>query len=122
MARDREHLPLIYQTLGEPATELAWRPAADIYRTPDGWLLKFELAGVEPEDVSIHVQGCTLTISGVRRDRLADGELRHYSMEISYSRFHRSIQLPSPIDGGSLDVKFHNGILLVRVKNQQEGK
>ncbi len=37
--------------------EMVWHPAADIYRAPCGWLLKFDLAGVNPEDVAIAVQG-----------------------------------------------------------------
>ena len=28
-----------------------WRPATDVYRTRDGWMVKFELAGVEPDDI-----------------------------------------------------------------------
>lgn len=28
-----------------------WQPPADIYRLARGWLVKFELAGVRPEDV-----------------------------------------------------------------------
>ena len=34
---------------GEGVQPLQWRPAADVYRTDDGWLVKFELAGVDPE-------------------------------------------------------------------------
>jgi len=113
---------LIYRTVAEPAPELAWQPAADIYRTRDGWLLKFELAGVELSDVSIYAQGTTLTVSGIRRDWVVEEDLCHYSMEIPYSRFHRTVHLPCPIDGSSIDVSYKNGILLVRVKNQGEGK
>ena len=29
----------------------AWQPRADVHRMPGGWLVKFELAGVRPEDV-----------------------------------------------------------------------
>lgn len=34
-----------------PSGVRPWVPPADIYRLMDGWLLKFELAGVEPENV-----------------------------------------------------------------------
>ena len=34
-----------------------WYPAADVYQTEDGWLVKVELAGVSAEDLEIDVQG-----------------------------------------------------------------
>ena len=42
-----------------------WQPAADIYRTLSGWLLKFELAGVTRDDVAIAVCGPRLTVAGL---------------------------------------------------------
>ena len=41
-----------------------WYPAADVYETPDGWLVKVELAGVSAEDVEIGIHG---NISANRR-------------------------------------------------------
>ena len=39
---------------GEPPLQsIGWRPAADVYRVRDGWLVKFDLAGVRPEDVEV---------------------------------------------------------------------
>jgi len=37
--------------------EGVWRPAADIYRTRTGWILKFDLAGVRPEDILVQILG-----------------------------------------------------------------
>ena len=45
-----------------------WYPAADVYQTPEGWLVKVELAGVSAEDIEIEVEGRTLYIAGTRRD------------------------------------------------------
>ena len=30
-----------------------WQPSADVYRTKDGWLVKFDLAGVQIGDVTV---------------------------------------------------------------------
>ena len=46
-----------------------WYPAADVYQTPDGWLVKVELAGVSAEDIEIDIQGNVLYIAGCRKDR-----------------------------------------------------
>lgn len=99
----------------QPAQETTWRPAADVYRTKDGWLLKFELAGVSSDDIRVHAQGSALTVGGVRRDVTAEENCCQYSMEIPYSRFERTIHLPCNIDSASIDIEYGNGILLVRL-------
>jgi HSP20 family protein len=101
--------------LGDQAS---WQPAADIYRTRSGWLLKFELAGVTPEDVNIQVQRSRLTVSGVRRDLLVDEDCSFYSMEIAYNRFERTVELPCDLDKADIEFEFRNGILVVRVATE----
>ena len=46
-----------------------WYPAADVYQTPEGWVVKVELAGVSGEEIVIEIQGNTLYIAGSRKDR-----------------------------------------------------
>jgi HSP20 family protein len=106
---------MLYSSVAEPATTTTWRPSADVYRTKDGWLLKFELAGVLMDDVSVTARGSALTVTGVRRDQTKEEGCSQYSLEISYSRFERTIHLPCEIDAGALDIQYVNGILLVRV-------
>ncbi len=98
--------------LGEHTT---WQPAADIYRTKSGWLLKFELAGVTMEDVNIEVHGSRLSVRGVRRDLVLDECCSYHSLEIAYSRFERTVELPCNLEEAKLDFEFRNGILLVRI-------
>ncbi len=107
---------MLYTTLSQPASETTWSPAADVYRTRDGWLLKFELAGVSLEDIRVHAHGSAITVAGVRRDLTAEENCCcQYSMEIPYSRFERTIHLPCNVDQARLDVEYRNGILLVRL-------
>jgi len=51
-----------------PQLREPWVPPVDVYRTNRGWILKFDLAGVQVEDVRITVRGRRITIDGVRRD------------------------------------------------------
>ena len=92
-----------------------WQPAADIYRTESGWLLKFELAGVTSDDVALEVHGSCLTLAGVRRDWVMEEHCAHYTMEIAYNRFERVIELPCNLERSHLDLEFRDGILLVRI-------
>ncbi len=94
---------------------LAWRPPVDVYRLSNGWLLKFDLAGVRMEDVSVQVRGCRITVQGVRRDWVAEEDATHYSMEIAYNRFERSIELPCQFADPRMTLEARDGLLLIRV-------
>jgi HSP20 family protein len=100
--------------------ETIWHPRADVYRTRTGWLLKFELAGVRPEDVSVYVSGNRVTVNGMRRDCVIEEGCSYYSMEIAYNRFERTIELPCDLSGTNLGLEFIHGILLVRVAPKEE--
>ncbi len=109
--------------LFRPEREKKWEPAVDVYRTSWGWILKFDLAGVRMEDVHVHVARRQVTVSGVRRDYMVEEGCRHYSMEISYSRFQRTIELPDDVNRENLRMDYRDGILLVRIRtkgNEQE--
>jgi HSP20 family protein len=104
-----------FQTEGETH----WRPSVDVYRVREGWVLKFDLAGVRQEDVNVQVHGCRITVSGVRRDWMAeqmDGYA--YSMEIAYSRFQRSVELPCHFAQPQVSIEGRNGILIIRVREE----
>ena len=105
-----------------PRTE-EWQPAADIYKAKTGWVLKFDLAGVRMDDVQVHISRRTVTVTGVRRDcMLEDTGCRHYSMEISYSRFQRSIELPDDIETARMALDYTDGILTVRIAQREESE
>lgn len=107
---------MLYSTVAVPARETTWRPLADVYRIRDGWLLKFELAGVRLDDIRVSARGAAVTVSGVRRDRILEQDCCQYSMEIPYNRFERTIHLPCDVESADLNVEYRNGILLVRAK------
>ncbi|HEX5472295.1 MAG TPA: Hsp20/alpha crystallin family protein [Lacipirellulaceae bacterium] len=95
--------------------ELIWQPAVDVYRCAQGWLIKVELAGVRPEDVHIESTDRGIVVSGIRRDVQQFEWQRVHLMEIAYSRFERSVQLPERIDGMQTLADFRDGMLYVRV-------
>lgn len=99
-----------------------WYPAADMYKAPDGWLVKVELAGVSPEDVEVEAEGNSLYITGTRRDKVCDAGVSYHQMEITYSRFEKTLLFPETIDGAKLERKFDNGLLIIRIHNAIRGK
>ena len=96
-----------------------WSPPVDVFRTSDGWLLRFELAGVRLEDVQLQLGRRDITLSGHRRDYMLEQDCSFYSMEISFNRFERTIQLPTDLSGAHFRLEYRDGILLVRIQLQE---
>ena len=99
-----------------PADDRGWQPAIDVYRLRDGWLVKADLAGVRPQEVTVTVRGRVLTIAGVRRDACIGEGCAQYLMEISYSRFERSIELPCDPGPADVETDYRDGMLLVYLR------
>jgi HSP20 family protein len=107
----------VWSLYWSPELEAAkpWQPPVDVYRGRCGWLLKFDLAGVRPEDVQVLISGSRITVSGVRRDWVLEQGYVHHSMEISYNRFERTIALPGDLTDAEFSLETRDGLLLVRV-------
>ncbi len=99
-----------------------WYPAADVYRTEEGWVVKVELAGVSVEDVQIEVQGNVLYIAGSRRDRSCGYGGSYHQMEITYSSFEKTLKFPASIEGVQLEHVFENGLLIIRLRSGEAVK
>jgi HSP20 family protein len=97
-----------------------WCPAADVYRTGDGWIVKVDLAGIKPADIEVTIDGPVLRISGSRRDGTCGEGVSHYQLEITYSRFEKMIQFPRSIEHASIDREYRDGLLILRLREEQE--
>jgi HSP20 family molecular chaperone IbpA len=99
---------------------LDWSPQADIYRTPTGWLVVFDLAGVSPDEVTVDATRSELRVAGVRRDRFVRKGFLQHSMEISYSRFERVLRLPCTAEDCSIRTEYLDGMLLITLDQKEE--
>jgi HSP20 family protein len=97
-----------------------WNPAADVYRTQDGWLVKLDLAGVKAEDIQITLDDDLLRVSGRRRDGFCGEGISHYQLEITYSRFEKVIQFPCSIDKATIERDYRDGLLLLHLYENEE--
>ena len=97
-----------------------WYPSADVYQTPTGWLVKVELAGVSAEDIEIDIQGNELYIAGTRRDKSCAAGVSYHQLEITYSRFEKTLKFPASIEGAKIEHNFDNGLLIIHL--QKGGK
>jgi HSP20 family protein len=93
-----------------------WNPAADIYRAPDGWIVKVDLAGVAEDDLDVIIDDNTLRISGVRRDTSFGEEVICQQLEITYSRFEKMLHFPCSIAGATLVRDYRDGLLILHLR------
>ena len=99
--------------------EECWRPAADVSRTPAGWLVKFDVAGTRPDDIRVLACGRRLTVQGRRRDWTEAETCTYYRMEIAYGCFERSLELPCNLESADVTTEYRDGMLLVRIRTEE---
>jgi len=104
-----------------PTPNKFWQPRVDMYETPDGIVVKVEVAGVDPErlDVSLSSDDRVLTIAGERgeEDRERMDRIRCYQLEIYFGPFVRQIVLPGDvrIDRDAIEASYRDGFLVVNL-------
>jgi HSP20 family protein len=104
-------------TGGPPASERTMRMIAAVPPV-EAWIDKDEkkyhlsiaLAGVDPKDIQLSVQGNNLTVSGEQKASEEKRDAIQYQ-EFSYGRFERTITLPEGVDTEKLTAEFKNGVL-----------
>jgi HSP20 family protein len=104
------------------ASERSFMPAIDVKDTPDALLIKTELAGLRPEDVSVEIDDNVLTIRGERQQEEERQQEHFRSMEWRYGSFERSIPLPQGAKADEVKAELENGVLVVTVPKAERAK
>jgi HSP20 family protein len=101
----------------EPALDSgSWTPLADVYETPDAFVLLVELPGVREEDVEIQIDVDRIALRGERRAFGAAARPQCYHrMERSCGSFSRAFALPEEVDPSAAEAQFRDGLLKLEV-------
>ena len=118
--RNRSHAACLFRHAVASFHDVLSRPAVDVYRTRYGWLAKFDLPGVRPEDIELQVEGRRLALRGVRRDWLLEEGCHYHSLEITYSPFERHLEFPADLRHARMTTEYQAGMLLVRIHTEEE--
>jgi HSP20 family protein len=105
----------LWQVPGFAGLRQGFRPPVDCYRTddPPAVTLVVDLAGIEPDQISIEVSERTVLISGVRRRRPLGGRVSYRQMEIEYGQFQRRVALAEDVDPSGARATYERGLLEV---------
>ena len=93
-----------------------WNPAADVYQTTDGWMVKLDVAGICPDELEIDLHESNLRVAGCRKDTIYREGFSYQQMEITYSRFEKSIQFPCAIEEASVAHDYRDGFLIISLR------
>jgi HSP20 family protein len=105
---------------GAAPTMSRWIPAMDFAETDDAYVLRADLPGLTPDDVSIELEHRVLTISGERRAEDMKEGTGWRRVERSFGKFQRSITLPEGVDADAVTASFDNGVLSVTIPKPEE--
>ncbi len=99
-----------------------WAPQVETFRRGDELVIRADIPGVKKEDVHVHIENDTLTISGERRHEHEENRGGFYRSERSYGQFYRAIPLPDGVNADRCNASFSDGVLEVTLPapNQEE--
>lgn len=102
--------------------ERSWSPKVDVYDTPEAFIIKAELPGVEKSDIKVDVDGRVLTLKGERKTESENKENNYYRREMFCGTFERSFTLPVSIDPELIKAEYKDGVLHLEVPKPEERK
>jgi len=104
-----------------PRPEPALLPPVDIVEDAGGITLTADLPGVEQNELSIGIDGRTLTLDAPLRLGEADSLVSVYA-EVRANRYRRSFELSAELDTTAVEAHLKDGVLTLRLPKLERAK
>jgi HSP20 family protein len=92
-----------------------WSPDIDVFQRGNELVVRADLPGVNPDDVTVEVSDDAITLSGERQEEHREERGGVYRFERSYGSFFRTIPLPEGAITDQAKASFKDGVLEVRL-------
>ena len=102
-------------------SERVWNPPADVYETSEFIIVKMEVAGICPSSIEVTAHGNYLIVRGCRQEDAPLPKENYHLMEIRYGHFERVIQMPVDLGAETIQARYENGFLVVKVPKAVKG-
>ncbi len=96
-------------------------PVADLYETPDAFVMKLDMPGAMRESIDLSIGGDVLTIRGSIAST-DPGSARVLINEINRKRYLREFNLGDGIDRERVEARFEEGVLTVLLPKTEAAK
>jgi HSP20 family protein len=106
---------LFLDAFARPAahTEASWMPRADIQKQADHFIIRLDLAGVDPAQVDISVEGRALVVKGQRS--AAQNDAQWLRRELVDGDFERRFNLGEQINVDGIEASGQFGVLTIKL-------
>jgi HSP20 family protein len=106
---------------GEP---LNLRMPLDVIENDEEFVVKADVAGIDPDNIEITYTDNNLTIKGeMTEERDEEGEEGRYHLrERRYGTFSRTISMPGSVDVEGIEAETKNGVLNIHLPKKEEVK
>ena len=94
---------------------LAWSPKIDVVQRDNNLIVRADLPGMTPEDVTVEITDDAITLSGQRKQEKVEENGGVYRLERSYGAFYREIPLPEGAIADRATASFKDGVLEITV-------
>lgn len=101
----------------------SWRPDLDLEETSEAFIVRADLAGIEPDDIDLKIKGNTLILQGKRKsfNELLEDQ-RRLNSELDFGDFYRELTPPEEILPDKIEASLNSGILEVVMPKAEAGK
>ncbi|MCD4844097.1 MAG: Hsp20/alpha crystallin family protein [Methanosarcinales archaeon] len=90
-------------------------PSVDIQDTQDKIMVTADVPGVEKEDITVNIHGDILEISAEKKKETEEKGENYIRKERSFSKFYRSISLPTEVDPEKVEATLKDGVLHIEM-------
>jgi HSP20 family protein len=99
-----------------PAKRGGFSPKVDVFYQgdPPRAVVQAELAGIDPDELTLEIEGRELVIAGHRRPEDAEGRL-YQQLEIDFGPFRRVIPLGAEVIPDAARARYTDGILRIEL-------
>jgi HSP20 family protein len=106
----------VFQRTGLARRQQGFSPPVDVYYCgePPRVVVKAELAGIDPDQLGLEIQGRELTITGLRHPAETEGRV-YQQLEIEHGPFRRVIALGVEVRADEAHAVYEDGFLRVEL-------
>ena len=98
-------------------------PLVNLHESEEGYVLTAELPGVSPDDITVSIEGSTVTLSGERKIEYPVGKATAiHRRERQSGSFRRAFELPAEIDLEHARASHKNGVLTLTLPKAASAK
>lgn len=96
----------------------------DVYQTSEEIVVESTIAGVDPENLDVHITSDSVTIRGKREKERKIADEDYFYQECYWGKFSRSVILPQEVNSEESTAVLKNGVLTIRMPkiNRQKSK